>query len=79
VAFAWEYDDADRGWTSRGSPFTTVLSGGNEEGYRTFAFATMGRPGRYRVRVLTTDGREIGRKSFTYVEGVPSTRRTQED
>jgi hypothetical protein len=39
----------------------------------------MGRPGRYRVRVLTTDGREIGRKSFTYVEGVPSTRRTQED
>ena len=28
-------------------------------------------PGRYRVRVLTQDGREIGRKSFRFVVGEP--------
>lgn len=79
VAFAWELDDAERGWTPRGSPFTTRLAGGDEEGYRTFGFSTLGSPGRYRVRVLTTDGREIGRKAFTFVEGVAAATRIQED
>ncbi len=69
VSFAWDYDDPKHGWTQRGTPYATTLSGGNEEGFRTFAFSTMGRPGDYRVRVLTMDGREIGRKTFTYVEG----------
>lgn len=70
VRFAWEYDDPKHGWTARGTPYATGLSGGNEEGYRTFAYSTMGKPGQYRVRVLTVDGREIGRKTFTYEEGV---------
>lgn len=69
VRFAWDYDDPQRGWTPRGSPYTTLLSGGSEEGFRTFAYSTMGRPGDYRVRVLTMDDREIGRKTFTFVEG----------
>jgi len=69
VRFAWDYDDPKSGWTQRGSPYATTLSGGNEEGFRTYAFSTMGRPGTYRVRVLTVDDREIGRKSFEYVEG----------
>ncbi|MFO0596989.1 MAG: DUF2914 domain-containing protein [Myxococcaceae bacterium] len=69
VRFAWDYDDPDKGWTQRGNPYTTGLSGGNEEGFRTFAYSTMGKPGTYRVRVLTTDDREIGRASFEYVEG----------
>jgi hypothetical protein len=69
VRFAWEYDDPKKGWTARGTPYATGLSGGNEEGYRTFAYSTMGKPGTYRVRVLTADGREIGRKTFTYEEG----------
>lgn len=69
VRFAWEYEDDARGWVSRGEPFATSLSGGNERGYRTFAYSTVSRPGRYRVRVLTADGREIGRKTFTYREG----------
>lgn len=69
VAFAWDYDDPVKGWTARGSPYNTTLSGGNEHGFRTFAYSTMGKPGRYRVRVLTTDGREIGRETFTYEEG----------
>jgi hypothetical protein len=79
VRFAWEYDDPRQGWTPRGAPFTTKLSGGGEEGYRTFAYSTMGRPGTYRVRVLTADEREIGRKTFTYVEGEAAPTRTTED
>jgi len=69
VKFAWEYDDPQHGWTPRGSAFRSSLSGGNEEGYRTFAYSTLSRPGQYRVRVLTEDDREIGRKTFTYVVG----------
>ncbi len=69
VAFAWEYEDPDKGWQTRGNPYASSLSGGNEEGYRTFAYSTLSRPGNYRVRVLTKDGREIGRKTFTFVEG----------
>ncbi len=69
VRFAWDYDDPDKGWTQRGSPYATALSGGNEEGFRTFAYSTMGRAGTYRVRVLTVDEREIGRATFTFVEG----------
>jgi hypothetical protein len=69
IRFAWDYDDPKNGWTQRGNPFTTTLSGGNEEGYRTFAYSTMGKPGTYRVRVLTADDREIGRETFTFVEG----------
>jgi hypothetical protein len=69
VRFAWEYDDPRRGWTARGEPFSTRLSGGKEEGYRTYAYTTLGDPGQYRVRVLTADDREIGRETFTYEEG----------
>lgn len=74
VRFAWDFDDPDKGWTQRGSPYATGLSGGNEEGFRTFAYSTMGKPGTYRVRVLTVDDREIGRATFDYVEGeLPAT------
>lgn len=79
VAFAWEFDDPDKGWTPRGGPFRTRLSGGNEEGFRTFAYSTMGRPGTYRVRVLTADGREIGRTTFDFVEGEPEETHVADD
>ncbi len=71
VRFAWEYEDGDRGWIARGQPFATTLTGGSEAGFRTFAYSTLGRPGQYRVRVLTMDDREIGRTTFTFVEGDP--------
>jgi hypothetical protein len=64
VTFAWEYDDPQKGWTPWGKPFSTGLSGGNEEGFRTFAYTTPSRAGTYRVRVLTADDREIGRETF---------------
>lgn len=69
VEFSWEYDDPVHGWTTRGARYRSSLSGGNEEGYRTFAYSTLSKPGHYRVRVLTEDGREIGRKTFRFREG----------
>jgi hypothetical protein len=79
VAFLWEYEEPGKGWSPRGDRFVTRLTGGKETGFRTFAFSTLGRPGQYRVRVLTDDGREIGRKTFRYVLGTPATTATLED
>ncbi len=79
VRFAWDYDDPSKGWTARGSPYATGLSGGGEEGFRTFAFSTMQKPGKYRVRVLTMDDREIGRETFTFEEGEPPTSEAETD
>ncbi len=64
VSFAWQFDDPQRGWVDLGKPYVARLSGGNEEGYRTFAYVTLQRAGAYRVRVLTADAREIGRETF---------------
>ena len=67
VGFAWEYDDPKKGWVDVGTPYFTGLGGGREHGFRTFGNRSVSRAGDYRVRVLTTDGREIGRKSFEVV------------
>lgn len=64
VAFAWDFDDPKQGWVAWGKPFSTRLSGGSEKGYRTYAYTSPSRAGTYRVRVLTADEREIGRKTF---------------
>jgi hypothetical protein len=77
IGFQWEYDDPDKGWIPRGQAFRTGLSGASEEGYHTFAYSTMSKPGTYRVRVLTADDREIGRKTFEFVEGAPGETRTE--
>ncbi len=73
IAFAWDYYEEGKGWVPRGQPFRTSLSGGGEEGFRTRAYSSLSKPGDYRVRVLSDDGREIGRRSFTFVEGEPET------
>lgn len=67
VTFAWEYHDPQKGWVDWGKPFSTALGGGNEEGYRTFAYTSPKDAGKYRVRVLTADDREIGQKTFHVV------------
>jgi hypothetical protein len=41
------------------------IVGGRKEGFRGFGFKTHYQPGYWRVRVATTDGREIGRIHFT--------------
>jgi MFS family permease len=79
VAFQWEQEDAQRGWVALGPPFLAELTGGNEQGFRTFSYLTVERPAHYRVRVLTEDGREIGNKTFTFVAGAAPVSRTRED
>ena len=69
IQFVWEYDDQSRGWVSWGPPVELPLTGGNETGYRTFSKSHLSHEGTYRVRVLTKDGREIGRESFEYARG----------
>jgi hypothetical protein len=71
VKFAWEMDDPKRGWIDRGNPYPAVLSGGNEQGFRTFAYTSIGEATSYRVRVLTEDDREIGRLTFDARIGEP--------
>lgn len=69
VRFAWEMD-GPKGWVDRGG-YEGALSGGSEEGYHTFAYSTISDDTDYRVRVLTKDGREIGRLTFHARVGEP--------
>jgi hypothetical protein len=64
VTFEWSFDDPVSGWTVRGMPYRAQLTGGTDSGFRTFAYSTIDKPGTYRVRVLTDDGREVGRQTF---------------
>lgn len=70
VQFAWEMHDAKRGWIDRGA-FMTAVGGGGEGGWRTFAYTSVSDATSYRVRVLTDDGREIGRLTFDARLGEP--------
>jgi hypothetical protein len=74
LTFSWEYDDPKRGWVSRGSYKTALGKGeqGRDEGFRTFAYTTLAGPGDYRVIVMSSDDREIGRKSFEVVKDLGS-------
>ncbi len=66
LSFNWEYYDEKRGWTSRGSSTHQLGRGqqGREEGFRTYAYTTLAGDGEYRVIIRSSDGREIGRKTF---------------
>jgi hypothetical protein len=79
VGFGWEYDDPKKGWVDVGTPYFTRLSGGREHGYRTYGNRTVAKAGKYRVRVLTADGREIGRKSFEVIADASTEPRTFEE
>jgi hypothetical protein len=79
VEFHWDFEDARKRWVPAGQPYLASLEGGNETGYRTFAYLTLGPPGRYRVRVLTEDGREIGSRTFRHVQAPPPASLSRED
>ena len=79
VGFGWEYDDPKKGWVDVGTPFFTALKGGSEHGYHTFGNRTVARAGKYRVRVLTSDGREIGRKTFEVIADASTGERNFEE
>lgn len=73
VVMRWSRRDEARGWQpSDAIPINIV--GGREQGFRGYGVKSNYQPGRWRVQVETTDGREIGRVYFT-VEAVPAAAR----
>ena len=62
----WLRRDEATGWEEEDAiPLATA--GGREEGWRGFVVKSRWKPGRWRVRVETSDGRELGRLGLTVV------------
>lgn len=61
------YHKSDRSGWERSDAIPIQISGGRDEGFRGFTYKQNYQPGAWRVRLETTDGREIGRISFTVV------------
>ncbi|HNA59860.1 MAG TPA: DUF2914 domain-containing protein [Elusimicrobiota bacterium] len=59
----WYWRDPRRGWVSSDRIPMKIL-GGRREGFRGFSYKQNHAPGDWRVKVETTDGREIGRLRF---------------
>lgn len=62
----WQYKDEKTGWTNSDAIPLGVV-GGRAEGYRGFTSKTNYQPGEWRVRIETSDGREVGRIGLTVV------------
>jgi hypothetical protein len=64
VFLKWYFDDSREGWTLQDTIPMTIL-GGRDEGFRGFGKKSNYQIGDWRVIVETSDGREVGRISFT--------------
>ncbi len=62
----WEYEDPKDGW-GESDAIPLDIRGGRDGGWRGFTVKTNYRPGRWRVRVETSDGRELGRVGLRVV------------
>lgn len=67
----WVFDDPRSGW-KQSDAVPIAISGGRGEGFRAEVIKSHYQPGHWRVRVETSDGRELGRIDFTVVDD-PST------
>ena len=74
VQMRWFWEPGGRGWLPQDSIPIDIV-GGREQGFRGYGFKSNYQPGRWKVQVETTDGREIGRVYFT-LESVASAPRT---
>jgi hypothetical protein len=63
VQVRWYLNEASRGWVLQDTIPINIL-GGRERGFRGYGVKTNYQPGRWKVQVETTDGREIGRIYF---------------
>ncbi len=66
VFLNWYRDDEEKGWTLEDSIPLSIL-GGRDEGFRGFGMKQFYRPGKWRVEVKTSDGREVGRISLEII------------
>jgi hypothetical protein len=70
VRMAWyRHEGGSKGWMLHDSIPIRIL-GGRQEGFRGYGVKSNYQPGKWKVHVETTDGREIGRLYFT-VEAAP--------
>ena len=60
------YDDIQKGWVKKES-IRFAITGGRDGGYRGYSFKTAILPGKWRVEVMTDDGRVLGREVFHVV------------
>jgi len=67
-------NEASRGWVLQDTIPINIL-GGRERGFRGYGVKANYQPGRWKVQVETTDGREIGRIYFR-LEGVSTAPRS---
>jgi hypothetical protein len=63
VQMRWYWKPGDRGWALQDTIPIRIV-GGREHGFRGYGVKANFQPGPWRVRVQTTDGREIGRVYF---------------
>jgi hypothetical protein len=74
VQVRWYLNEASRGWVLQDTIPINIL-GGREHGFRGYGVKANYQPGRWKVQVETTDGREIGRIYFR-LEGVSAAPRS---
>jgi len=74
VQVRWYLNEASRGWVLQDTIPINIL-GGREHGFRGYGVKANYQPGRWKVQVETTDGREIGRIYFR-LEGVSAVPRS---
>lgn len=63
VLMRWYWRNGERRWLRQDSIPINIV-GGREQGFRGYGFKSNYQPGRWKVQVETTDGREIGRVYF---------------
>lgn len=66
----WMYKDPAEGW-SEFDAIPLPITGGRDGGWRGFTAKAKWKPGRWRVKVETSDRRELGRVDLTVVPGEP--------
>lgn len=71
VIVKWSYKDPQQGWVEADA-IPMKITGGRAEGYRGFQFKSNFSEGDWKVQVMTTDRREIGRIHFSIIK-IPST------
>ncbi len=74
IIFHW-LEHTRNGWQTQ-DRIPGTISGGREAGFRTYVYKTHFDPGKWRVQIETTDGREVGRIGFTVESADASTSRT---
>ena len=64
ITLNWLQEDPESGRWVRRDRIPLPIQGGRGQGFRGFAYKANYKPGRWRVRVETEDGRVIGEKTF---------------